>query len=294
MKSGYFKSMLARGRTLDAIRWRLEFSGSNLGSKIDDGIVAGHFFLVIFNKRRQGRIQNLRRHDLRFLSHIAQHQFGRGGLLLLMENTPDWLFWEALQGSGYEALNRDKIFDVGRGCFRVCRSFHSLLRLLPLRDFYKCCQLAAGLRKRVKDVGNILRAELKLPSSESQAEDFVDFLSLGLGEIVLLGRIYCAVLIILFPLKHGLQTTAGVLIQFLNLWSWCGTFRQHVRLTVGECHGYFCQPATQFLNLVGRQRSLATDPLSARLVEINRGAKLMCFIFEHWERFEGWPLAGQE
>ena len=32
----------------------------------------------------------------------------------------------------------------------------------------ECCQLAARLRKCVEDVGNVFRAELKLPGGESQ------------------------------------------------------------------------------------------------------------------------------
>src|SRR5580658_6207077 len=130
-------------------------------------------------------------------------------------------------------LDRHMAFAAGCSCFRSCWYVRSLLRLIPLRDFYECCQLAARLRKCVKDVRNILRAELKLPSSKSQSDDVVDFVLLAFGKIVPQARIECAVLIILSPLKNGLETTAGVLLQFLFLLICCSTFGERFCLTGG-------------------------------------------------------------
>jgi len=140
---------------------------------------------------------------------------------------------QAAVARGMNRLNRQMAFGVGCGCFRFCRDVRSLLRLIPLRDFYECCQLAARLRECVKDVRNILRVELKLPSSKSQSDDVVDFILLAFGKIVLQTRIDCAVLVILSPLKNGLETTTGVLLQFLFLLFCCGTFGEHFWLTVG-------------------------------------------------------------
>src|SRR6202795_2234155 len=108
------------------------------------------------------------------------------------------------------------LFGVGCGWFRNCRYARSLPRFIPLRVFHESCQLAARLRKCVKDIRNILRGELKLPSSKSQSDAVVDFILLAFGKIVPQARIECAVLVILSPLKNGLETTTGVLLQFLS------------------------------------------------------------------------------
>src|SRR4029077_7772293 len=105
------------------------------------------------------------------------------------------------------SLNRNMSIDVGCGCFGLYRDFPSLVRLIPLRDFYECCQLAARLRKCVKNVRNIFLGKLKLPSSQSQSDAIVDFMLLAFGKIVPQPRIECAVLVIRSPLKHGLETT---------------------------------------------------------------------------------------
>src|SRR4029077_54840 len=132
---------------------------------------------------------------------------------------------------GMNRLIRHMAFSVGRDCFRFRRYVRSLRRLSPLRDFHQCCQLAARLRKCVKDVRDILRVELKLPSSKSEPDAVVDFILLAFGKIVPQARIECAVLVILSPLKNGLETTTGVLLQFLFLVFCRGTFGEHFRLT---------------------------------------------------------------
>ncbi len=134
---------------------------------------------------------------------------------------------------GINRLNRHLAFGLECGCFRVWRYVRSLPPLIPSRDFYEYCQLAARLRKCVEDVRNILRVKLKLPSSKSQPDAVVDFILLVFGKIGLQARIECAVLVVLFPLKNGLETTTCVLLQFLFLLFWRGTFSEHLRRTVG-------------------------------------------------------------
>jgi len=146
-----------------------------------------------------------------------------------------------MNGLNMNGFNRRVAFGVGCGCFRFCRCVHSLfcrcgrslLRLIPLCDFQECSQLPAGLRKCVKDVGNILRAELKLASRKSQPDGVVDFLLLVFGKIVPQTGIEYAVLVIFSPLENGVETTTGVLLQFLFLRFRGGTFVEDLCLSVG-------------------------------------------------------------
>ncbi len=55
---------------------------------------------------------------------------------------------------------------------------------------------------------------------------------LAFGKIVLQARIECAVLVILLPLKNGLETTIGVLFQFLFLLFCWATFGEDFSMTV--------------------------------------------------------------
>ena len=129
-------------------------------------------------------------------------------------------------------LKRHLAFGLGCGWLRFCRYVRSLLRLIPLRDFDECCQLAAGFRECVKDAGNIFGAELKLPSRKSQPDGFVDFILLAFGKKVPQTGIECAVLVVLSPLENGVETPTGVLLQFLFLRFCRGRFSEHFSLTV--------------------------------------------------------------
>src|SRR5438874_2078045 len=91
---------------------------------------------------------------------------------------------------------------------------------------------------------------------------------------------------------NGLKTTISILLQFLFLLF--RVFGEHFCFAMGQCHGDFSQSTAQFLKLVGRQRCLSTHPLSALLVEINRGAILICFILEYRQRHERRPRAAQD
>src|SRR5438094_3834440 len=91
---------------------------------------------------------------------------------------------------------------------------------------------------------------------------------------------------------NGLKTTISILLQFLFLLF--RVFGEHFCFAMGQCHGDFSQSTAQFLKLVGRQRCLSTHPLSALLVEINRGAILICFILEYRQRHERRPRSAQD
>src|SRR5579859_3371221 len=202
-------------------------------SRTGDRNMLAYFFLELFSKRWRIRVQNLRHRDIRRRRRGVRDPFGGGGLRLVREDSRNWLFRDAFEGCGEETLDRPMAFGHGRRCFLSCRHVRCLPQLVPLRDFQEGCQFAARLRKCVEDIGKILRAELKLPGSESKPEDVVDFTSLAFGEILLQSGIDRAVLIILFPLKNSLAATGGFLIQFLLLLSCCGTSGERFRLTVG-------------------------------------------------------------
>src|SRR5215467_51183 len=108
-------------------------------------------------------------------------------------------------------------------------------------------------------------------------------------------KIECAVLVVLSPFLNGLQTTVRVLLRFLFLlFLLFLVIGQHFRFVMGQCHGDFFQSAAQFLNFVGRQRCFSADPLSAPLVEVNRGVILNGFVSEYWQRLERWPCTRQD
>jgi len=130
------------------------------------------------------------------------------------------------------------VIDPGFGFGKTLEHNLELLRylreLVSLRHFDECGQLAARLRKRVKDTRNILRGELKLSSRQSQPEDFVDFASLDFGERHLQAGIERPILVIFSPFKHGLVATDGVLIQFWFAVSRRDRFSQHFCSTEGQ------------------------------------------------------------
>ncbi len=83
------------------------FAGSNLRSKTGDGSVAVRFVREIFDQamaRCASRISGVTISDGRERS--ARNPFRRGGLVLLRDNTPQWLLCEAFEGCGDETLRQ--------------------------------------------------------------------------------------------------------------------------------------------------------------------------------------------
>ena len=179
----------------------------------------------------------------------------------------------------------------------LCPRSNPPVRLTPRCEFDERCKPAAGNRKIVKNICNVPRVELKLPRGKGVTETVVQFGSLALREKVLEFKIAGAVLVFFSPLVNGLKTTVGVSLQIVFLlftFQMFGAFGEYLGFAMGQGHGDGLQSTAQFLNLVRGQGCFSAHPLSALLVEINRGAVLRGFILEDRQRFERRPRTGQD
>ena len=180
----------------------------------------------------------------------------------------------------------------GRNSFPLCLGVNPLVCLFPLREFNQRRKPATRNRKIVKNICNVLRVELKLPRSKREPKAVVKFGSLSLRERVSQFKIVRTVRVLLSPLTNGLKAAVRFPLKFRLLRF--RAFDEYFRFAMGQCQSDLCQSTAQFLNLVGRQSCFSTHPLSALLVEVNRGAILRCFILEYRQWFEWWPRTGED
>lgn len=136
--------------------------------------------------------------------------------------------------------------------------------------------------------------ELKLPGSEGQPDAVVNFLLLAFGKKFPKFTIERSVAVVLSPFIKSLETTTGVLFQFLFVLFWRDSFGEHCYLMMGQGPGQLGQAAMQFLNVVGGERCFATDPFAMSLVELNGSPIALRFVFEYRQGLKSRPLTGQD